>query len=347
MLEEILQKIDNEQDLNKEDLVFLLGLKKREDLEALYHRADLYRKKYAGEEVHLRGLIEFSNYCRKNCCYCGIRRDNVKARRYRMPNEEILSTVTLAEKLGYRTVVLQSGEDMYFTADRLVDLIKRIKQQSDVAVTLSIGERPQEEYERFFKAGADRTLMRFETSNRVLYQKLHPDSDYDERMTQLKWQKEIGFQVGSGIMIGLPGQTMEDLAGDILKFKELELDMVGVGPYICHQDTPLEGNDNGTVEMTFKVIALTRIVTRYAHIPATTALATLRQADGRERALQLGANVVMPNVTPVEYRSMYELYPAKVCIYEDAEKCHGCIHGRIFSIDRPVSKGYGHSVWPG
>lgn len=346
MLENILQKIDNEQDLAREELVFLLSLERQEELEALYQRADLCRKKYAGEEVHLRGLIEFSNYCRKNCCYCGIRRGNQKASRYRMLVEEILSTVALAEKLGYRTVVLQSGEDTYFTADKLVDLIKCIKQQSDVAITLSVGERPREEYERFFKAGADRTLLRFETTNRALYQKLHPDSNYDERMAQLRMQKEIGFQVGSGIMIGLPGQTLEDLAKDILKFKELELDMVGVGPYICHQDTPLEGNDNGTVEMTFKVIALTRIVTRYAHIPATTALATLRQADGRERALQLGANVVMPNVTPVKYRSMYQLYPAKVCIFEDAEKCHGCIHGRIYSIDRPVSKDYGHSVRP-
>lgn len=345
-MENVFDKIDREQELNKDDIVRLLALEDEGELRKLYSLADRYRRKYVGEEVHLRGLIEFSNYCRKNCSYCGIRRENRKAERYRMPVEEILENVAVAEKLGYKTVVLQSGEDLYYTADMLADLVEKIKQQVDVAVTLSIGERPYEEYKRLYEAGADRFLIRFETSNRELYKKLHPDSDYDQRMRALKWLKDIGFQVGSGIMIGLPGQTTEDLADDILAFRELELDMVGVGPYICHGDTPLAGSPNGTAEMTYKVVALTRIVTRYANIPATTALATLNQADGREIALQLGANVLMPNVTPVKYRALYELYPAKVCIREDAEQCHGCIHGRIFSIGRPVSQDYGHSFYP-
>jgi len=263
-----------------------------------------------------------------------------------MTIKEILDSVDVAEKLGYKTVVLQSGEDLYYTVDMLVDLMRQIKRQSDVAITLSIGERSREEYQRLYEAGADRFLIRFETSNRELYKKLHPDSEYDERMAILGWLREIGYQVGSGVMIGLPGQTMEDLATDIIKFRELDLDMVGVGPYICHEDTPLKGNNNGTAEMTFKVIALTRIVTRYAHIPATTALATLRQSDGREKALQLGANVVMPNVTPVKYRAFYELYPAKVCIQEGAEQCQDCIRGRILSIGRTLSKNYGHSLRP-
>lgn len=344
MLKHIFYKIEYEQELSKEDLARLLALEDAGELARLYDLADRVRQKYVGDEIHLRGLIEFSNYCRKNCSYCGIRRGNRKIKRYRMAVEEILDTVLEAEELGYRTVVLQSGEDMRYTAGKLSELIRRIKRQADVAVTLSIGERPREEYEQLREAGADRFLLRFETSNRALYGRLHPDSDYDERMRILAWLREIGYQVGSGVMIGLPGQTMEDLALDILKFKELELDMVGVGPYICHEETPLAGHANGTVEMTFKVIALTRIVTRYAHIPATTALATLRPADGREEALRLGANVVMPNVTPAKYRALYELYPSKVCVQEEAAQCRGCIGGRILSLGRPISQGYGHSL---
>lgn len=344
MLENIWEKIDSEQELNQQELCSLLALEDTEQLEPLYQKADKIRKKYVGDEVHLRGLIEFSNYCRNNCLYCGIRRDNKKIKRYRMEIDEILDTAVLAANMGYKTVVLQSGEDMYYTTDKLVELIRLIKNNADVAITLSIGERSYDDYVRFFEAGADRYLMRFETSNPELYAKLHPDSSFENRMNILKWLKQIGYQTGSGIMIGLPGQSIEDLAQDILKFKELDLDMIGVGPYICHQDTPLAGNPNGTVEMTLKVIALTRIVTKNTHIPATTALATLRPADGREKALQAGANVIMPNVSPVKYREFYELYPNKICIRENAKQCNNCIKRRIFSIGRTISKGYGHSL---
>jgi biotin synthase len=343
-LEDIFRKIETEEDLNKEDLVRLLASEDRDILTRLYSAADEIRRKYVGDEVHLRGLIEFSNYCRKNCAYCGIRRDNRKLARYRLHPDEILDAARDAEALDYRTVVLQSGEDPYYTVEKLEELVKKIKRETDLAVTLSIGERPRSEYERLFRAGADRFLLRFETSNPDLYKRLHPDSKFEERMGILRWLAEIGYQVGSGIMIGLPGQTIEDLAQDILTFKELDLDMVGVGPYICHEDTPLAGNPNGTVEMTFKVIALTRIVTKNAHIPATTALASLRPADGREQALELGANIVMPNVTPVKYRAMYELYPHKICIHEEARQCQGCITGRILSIGRPIGTGHGHTL---
>lgn len=342
----VFEKIEREEELTREDLIHLLKLEDEEALAELYGLADRYREKFVGDEVHLRGLIEFSNHCRKNCLYCGIRRGNQRVERYRMSLEEILENIILAGKLDYKTVVLQSGEDLYYSADMLADLLRQIKQRADVAVTLSIGERPYDEYRRLHEAGADRFLLRFETSNPRLYKKLHPDSDYEARMAALRWLGEIGYQVGSGVMIGLPGQTVEDLADDILTFRDLELDMVGVGPYICHGETPLAGNPDGTPDMTYKVIALTRIVTRYANIPATTALATLRQADGREVALQAGANVVMPNVTPVQYRALYELYPAKVCISENAEQCHGCMHGRIFSIGRSISRGYGDSFYP-
>ncbi|NPV93556.1 MAG: [FeFe] hydrogenase H-cluster radical SAM maturase HydE [Firmicutes bacterium] len=343
MLQEMFDKIDADADLTKDEISYLLTLEKEDELEQLYQRADQVRKRYVGEEVHLRGLIELSNYCRKNCLYCGIRRDNRAIPRYRMDVEEVLETVALAEGLGYRTVVLQSGEDLHYTADILVSMVRQVKQQSDVAVTLSIGERPRHVYEKLFEAGADRYLMRFETSNPDLYKRLHPDSRYEERMAILTWLKEMGYQVGSGVMVGVPGQTFDDLAQDILTFKEMDLDMVGVGPYICHEATPLAGSPNGTVEMTLKVVALTRIVTRDTNIPATTALATLRPLDGREKALQVGANVVMPNVTPVKYRALYELYPDKICIGDAAEQCQGCITGRIMSIGRPISQDYGHS----
>lgn len=342
MLSNIFAKIDAEQDLSRDDLIALLQVNDEASLEKLYQRADRIREAYVGSEVHLRGLIEFSNYCRKNCNYCGIRAGNQKLQRYRMQAGEIVEVAVEAERLGYRTVVLQSGEDPFYTVERMEAIIRSIKQQTDLAITLSIGERPRQEYEQLYTAGADRYLLRFETSNSDLYARLHPDSDYSQRMNSLRWLKEIGYQVGSGIMIGVPGQRLEDLADDILAFKELDLDMIGVGPYICHEDTPLSGSVNGTADMTFKVIALTRIVTKNTYIPATTALASLRPSDGREKALELGANVVMPNVTPVHYRALYELYPAKVCIGENAQQCRGCMQGRIYSLGRPISKSHGH-----
>lgn len=344
MLQDIFDKIDSDIQLSKDEVAFLLLLEDKSSLNELYNKADMIRKRYVGDDIHLRGLIEFSNFCTKNCRYCGIRRGNKKLKRYRMSIEEILSTVYNAEKSGYRTVVLQSGEDKYYTIDRLEMLVKGIKKQVDIAVTLSIGERPREEYERLYSAGTDRFLLRFETSNRNLYAELHPDSYYDERFQVLLWLKEIGYQVGSGIMIGIPGQTVYDLADDILKFKELELDMIGMGPYICHEDTPLAGSKNGSVEMTFKVIAVTRIITKDTHIPATTALATLRPEDGREKALQLGANVIMPNVTPAVYRAFYELYPNKVCMTEDSQQYTDYIRSSLNSIGRAISCGYGHSL---
>lgn len=344
MLNRILDQIYNNEILARQDLIYVLDLEDPDKLEQIYRAADQIRQKYVGEEIHLRGLIEFSNFCRKNCNYCGIRRDNKKLQRYRMEEEEILASVAEAVSLGYRTVVLQSGEDPYYNVSRLEQIIREIKQQFDIAITLSIGERPRNEYEQLYAAGADRFLMRFETSNPALYARLHPDSNFDQRMQCLRWLREIGYQVGSGIMIGLPGQTTADLANDILTFKDLDLDMVGVGPYICNEDTPLAGSPNGTVEMTFKVVALTRIMTHNAHIPATTALATLRPADGREKALQLGANVVMPNVSPIKYRTLYSLYPDKICISEGPHQCQGCINKRLSNIGRPVSSSYGNSL---
>lgn len=341
---QIFDRFNTDQELTHQDLVNMLSLNDPVETEKLYRAADEVRRNNVGEEVHLRGLIEFSNVCRKSCNYCGIRGGNHKIERYRMSPDEIFEAATLAAGFGYKTVVLQSGEDPYYTAEMMAKLIKRIKQTNRIAVTLSLGERSRDDYLQMFEAGADRYLLRFETSNPNLYRQLHPDSDLSLRLEKLVRLREIGYQVGSGTMIGLPGQNLNDLADDILKFKELDLDMIGVGPYISHPDTPLAGCANGTADLTLKVIALTRIVTRNAHIPATTALATLRPEDGREKALQAGANVVMPNVTPLKYREQYELYPAKICIHESAQQCHSCIRRRIFSVGRQVSTDLGHSL---
>lgn len=334
MLGQVWDKINNTLELDRDDLISLLAIEHDDERALLFSLANKIRQQEVGDEIHLRGLIEFSNYCRKNCTYCGLRRHNKQLERYRMEPEEILTSVQQAARLGYRTVVLQSGEDPYYTLDRLCGLLRAIKKHSDTAITLSIGERPREEYQELYDAGADRFLLRFETSNPEIYARLHPDSHYENRMQILRWFREIGYEVGSGIMIGLPGQTLANLADDILAFKTLDLDMIGVGPFIAHPQTPLAHTANGTVEMSLKVIALTRIVTRDTNIPATTALATLRPEDGRELALQAGANVLMPNVTPVEYRSLYELYPDKVCVGENAEQCRGCTQRRVYSLNR-------------
>lgn len=344
MIKNILNNIIHDDLLNIADLTRLLALEPSPDLDLFYQAADQVRECQVGNHVHLRGLIEFSNVCRKNCSYCGIRRDNNRVARYRMTVDEILETIINAERLGYRSVVLQSGEDPYYTTKLLAGLLSQIKQKTSLAVTLSIGERKREDYLRFFAAGADRYLIRFETSNPDLYQRLHPDSKYGDRFLALQWLRDIGYQVGSGVMVGLPGQTLEDLARDIITFKELDLDMVGIGPFISHPQTPLAGSENGSVDLTLKVIALTRIVTRNTHIPATTALATLRPANGREQGLLVGANVLMPNVTPVKYRALYQLYPDKICINESADQCRGCIAGRVTSVGRVISNGRGDSL---
>lgn len=343
MRRQVWDKINNAVELDRDDLISLLGIEDDDESALLFDLANKIRQQEVGDEIHLRGLIEFSNYCRKDCNYCGLRRHNKKLDRYRMETDEIINSVLQAARLGYHTVVLQSGEDPYYTLDRLCRLLESIKEQTDAAITLSIGERPREEYQQLYDAGADRFLLRFESSKPELYARLHPDSDYENRMQILRWFREIGYEVGSGIMIGLPGQTLSDLADDILTFKELDLDMIGVGPFIAHPQTPLANAANGTVDMTLKVIALTRIVTRDTNIPATTALATLRPADGRELALQAGANVLMPNVTPNKYRALYELYPDKVCVGENAEQCRGCTQRRVYSINRMPARHSGPS----
>ncbi|MFW6065254.1 MAG: [FeFe] hydrogenase H-cluster radical SAM maturase HydE [Planctomycetota bacterium] len=321
-------------------------------LEQLWREADAVRRENVGDEVHLRGLIEISNYCTRTCAYCGISARREGLPRYRMSNEEILASAGEAERLGYGTVVIQAGEDPQLTGDRVAELVEDITEQTDLAVTLSLGERCSEDLARWRRAGADRYLLRFETSNEQLYARLHADDGrrLHERLAVLAELRRLDYEVGSGCMVGIPGQTCDDLARDIEMFEDLELDMIGLGPFIPHPETPLAAAAPAAADqapntelMSRKMVALTRIVRPASNIPATTALATLNTADGRESALKCGANVVMPNVTPPRYRPMYEIYPDKACIAESADDCSNCIRGRIASIGRRVGTGQGAS----
>ncbi|NTV29661.1 MAG: [FeFe] hydrogenase H-cluster radical SAM maturase HydE [Candidatus Omnitrophica bacterium] len=310
---------------------------------ALFGEADRVRRLHCGNAVHLRGLIEFSNCCGRDCLYCGLRRSNRELKRYRMSVEEVFAAAQAAAKIGYQSVVLQSGENDQYPLFDLCGLIARIKSELKVAVTLSLGEKTREEYAALKDAGADRYLLRFETSSEKLFRALKPDSSYDERLRCLRWLGELGYQVGSGIMVGLPGQTMEMIADDILLMKELDLDMVGIGPFIANPCTPLKDAASGTLELTLKTLAIIRIVTRNTHIPATTAMGSI-DPKGRQKALQCGANVLMPNVTPTRYRSLYQLYPNKICISDAPADCAGCIAGMVASLDRTIATGPGHSL---
>lgn len=306
--------------------------------------ADRVRAAVVGSDVHLRGLIEISNFCRNNCYYCGLRRDNHEVVRYRLTPEEILETAAEGVSLGYRTIVMQSGEDLFFSADLMAEIIREIKKLG-VVVTLSLGEREPWEYEKWRAAGAERYLMRHETADPILYDRLHPGQTLEQRVKLLKVLKKLDYQVGTGFMVGLPGQTAETLLTDLELIQELEPEMVGIGPFIPHPATPLGENPGGIVEQTCLMVALTRLVLPYALIPATTALGSISNL-GREAALTAGANVVMPNLTPVKYRADYEIYPNKACTGEEAAQCRGCIAGRIMAIGRTVSDTPGHNpLW--
>ncbi|MFW5980704.1 MAG: [FeFe] hydrogenase H-cluster radical SAM maturase HydE [Halanaerobiaceae bacterium] len=338
---EILDKAVKINELKTDEIKILLQTEGKEFKELCQHASQL-RDKFHGDEIHLRAIIEFSNYCNRNCKYCGLRKDNNKLTRYQLNPEQIIKMAEDAAQLGYKTVVLQSGEDNY-NCDDIADIISKIKRKADIAVTLSLGERDYEEYKIWKKAGADRYLLKQETANKDLYNELHPDMKYDERIRRLKWLKELGYQVGSGNIIGLPGQKIDHMVEDIKLFKKLDLHMVGIGPFISHRETPLRNLTSGTVKMTLKNIAITRLLLPLSHIPATTALGSI-DPEGRQKAIKAGANVVMPNVTETSYRPLYEIYPSKICINEKAEDCRQCIGGIINSLGKKVSTGYGHCV---
>ena len=333
----IIQKAKETHELSRDEIIALL--KDDSINEELFKAADEVRKKYLGDEVHLRGLIEFTNICKRNCMYCGLRRDNKNLNRYRLSHEEIIDFAKKAVSYGYKTLVLQGGEDDYYTVERLVPIVKDLKALG-VALTLSIGERPSEEYEALKKAGADRFLLRIETTDRELYEELDPGMSHENRIQCLKNLRKLGYEVGSGCLVGLPGQKIESLADDILFFKELDVDMNGIGPFIPNEDTPLKDAEGGQFELALKVMAIVRLLLPDINIPATTAMETLNK-QGRVIALQCGANVVMPNVTEGEYRKLYALYPGKICTGDTPAHCRGCISGKIRGIGRIVSDGPG------
>lgn len=308
----------------------------------LFSLADKTREEYVGDEVHLRGLIEFSNICKRQCKYCGLRCEDKFIDRYRISKENIISYAEHAINMGYKTIVLQSGEDEYYNTDLMCEIIEGIKKLG-VALTLSIGEKTYEEYKAFKEAGADRYLIRIETTDKTLYNQMHPNMDFDNRVRCLEDLGRLGYEVGTGCLVGLPNQTIESLADDILFFKEINADMVGIGPFIPHPHTPLKDSATGSFTLALKVMALTRILLKDINIPATTAMETLNP-NGRIIALQSGANVVMPNVTTTEYRAKYEIYPNKICINENPDKCKGCISAKIQSIGRSVSTSFGFRV---
>ncbi len=342
--------------MNHTEILSWLREERAEALADLWRKADDARRDGVGDEVHLRGLIEVSNHCVRQCHYCGLRAGNRDLLRYRMSVEEILDCARAAVRFGYGTVVVQAGEDPGLTGPLVADLVRQIKDELPLAVTLSLGERSLEELATWCNAGADRYLLRFETSNPELFARIHPprrgEATPVDRIGLLGQLRRLGYEVGSGIMIGIPGQTQADLARDLELFGKLDLDMIGVGPFIAHPATPLavtQSTDRLTVDeqvpptelMTYKAVALARLCCPRANIPSTTALATLNLAEGRELGLQRGANILMPNLTPPRYRTQYEIYPAKACIQETAEQCQGCMRRRIDSIGRRVGQGHG------
>jgi biotin synthase len=323
-------------------------------LHELYAWGDGVRKEHVGDAVHLRGLIEISSYCARQCMYCGLRHANRALPRYRMTREEILDCARQAERLGYGTVVMQAGEDDLLTAEWIAEIVQWIKRETTLAVTLSLGERRQDELRLWRRAGADRYLLRFETSDANLFRAIHPRrfASGPDRLTLLRHIKRLGYEAGSGVMVGIPGQSFESLAEDILTFRELDLDMIGIGPFIAHADTPLgsSAHRSATVApeqvpsneaMVYKMIALTRIACPTANIPSTSALAAINRVDGRKLGLKAGANVVMPNLTPALYRRMYEIYPDKACIDESASECSQYLRGQILSLGRFAGEGQG------
>lgn len=323
--------------LNKKEIVALLNDEKNQDV--LFKQADETRKQYVGDEVHLRGLIEFSNICRNNCLYCGIRSGNKEAQRYRMEPEEIIATAKQAADMGFKTIVMQSGEDMYYNIDRMCHIIGEIK-KFDVAVTLSIGERSYEEYKAFREAGADRYLMRIETTDKDLYHQLDPNMSWQNRYDCLMMIKELGYELGSGIMVGLPNQSIESIAEDLLFLKDIEVDMSGIGPFIPHPQTPLGKEQGGALNLALRTMAIMRLLLPDINIPATTAMETLHP-QGRIMALQSGANVVMPNVNSGEYRKLYQLYPGKNNADVASTHAQSDVGKKIISIGRTIGKGYG------
>ncbi|MFW5786923.1 MAG: [FeFe] hydrogenase H-cluster radical SAM maturase HydE [Halanaerobiales bacterium] len=340
-MKNIIAKLYKRNELKRDELIYLLENLNDFWKDKLFKLSQKAVIENYGRKIFLRGLLEFSNYCHNDCLYCGLRKSNTNVSRYRLSLNEIINSFEIAAKLGYKTLVLQSGEDKYFTDDRLISIISQIKSRyTDVAVTLSIGERSYQSYQKLFEAGADRYLLRHETVNDKQYNNFHPDMNFKNRVKCLINLDDIGYQTGAGFIVGLPGQTIESIADNLLFLKKHDLDMVGLGPLIPHPDTPLAGCSRGSVEMTLVCYALTRLLLPKTLIPATTALNTLDER-GWEKGIRAGANVVMPNLSPAKSRDKYEIYQNKgdtdVSMLKDIKK-------RIKKTGFEVDMGRGDSI---
>ena len=318
-MKNLIDKLEKNQILSKEEFVRLLAISEKDDIDYLTERAKCIRDDIYGKRVFIRGLIEISNYCKNDCYYCGIRRSNKNAQRYRLSKEQILSCCENGYELGFRTFVMQGGEDAFFKDEVVCDIVSSIKERyPDCAVTLSLGERSTKSYSKIKEAGADRYLLRHETFDNTHYNKLHPvELDPENRKRCLRDLKALGYQTGTGIMVGSPYQTLENIAEDLLFIKELNPEMIGIGPFIPHKDTPFKDFESGTMEMTLRLISILRLLCPKALIPATTALGTI-SPQGREKGILAGANVIMPNLSPKEDRKKYMLYNDKLSDGEEA-----------------------------
>lgn len=329
----LMEKLNREKQLEKEEWMLLLEKRSPQDAEFLFSLAQKTAKQQFGNKVYTRGLIEFTNYCKNNCFYCGIRRENRNVCRYRLTGQQILECCRTGYKFGFRTFVLQGGEDPFFTDEKMEEIIGAIRKEfPDCAITLSLGERSRESYRRLYEAGADRYLLRHETADETHYGMLHPpELSAKNRKECLYHLKEIGYQTGTGFMVGSPGQTLECLAEDLLFIRRLNPQMVGIGPFVPHHDTPFAHEKGGAVELTLYLLGLLRVMLPPVLLPATTALGTIDER-GREKGILAGANVVMPNLSPTEVRKKYELYDNKICTGEEAAECRQCLAGRMASI---------------
>nr|WP_297934168.1 [FeFe] hydrogenase H-cluster radical SAM maturase HydE [uncultured Blautia sp.] len=344
-LQALIDKLESENRLDREEWIRLIRGRTPKLAQYLFEKARKIRQMYYGTDVYIRGLIEFTNYCKNDCYYCGIRRSNAQAHRYRLSQEQILQCCRQGYDLGFRTFVLQGGEDGYFTEERMVRLIREIrKDYPDCAITLSIGERSYDSYLTFFNAGADRYLLRHETWDTAHYQLLHPPALSAEHRRQCLWDlKKIGYQVGTGYMVGSPFQTAENLADDMLFLEKLNPQMVGIGPFIPHHDTPFKDQPAGTLELTLYMLGLIRLLLPKVLLPATTALGTIDE-KGRELGILAGANVVMPNLSPENVRKDYLLYDNKICTGSEAAECRNDLENRMHAIGYQVVSHRGDSL---
>lgn len=340
-----INKVKQSRNISLEQLNLLLEINDDEGVRFIREEAVKVCQKTYGNQVLIRGLIGFTNFCKNDCYYCGIRRSNSQADRYRLTKEQMLDCCASGYELGFRTFVLQGGEDGYFTDDKICDLVSAIKEKyPDCAVTLSIGEKSKESYKRYFDAGADRYLLRHETADEAHYKKLHPEEMSLAHRKQCLWDlKEIGYQVGCGFMVGSPGQTVETLYEDLQFIRELQPHMVGIGPFISQKDTPFADKASGTMEQTLKLLAIIRLIHPHVLLPATTALGTIHP-KGRELGILSGANVVMPNLSPVNVREKYKLYDNKICTGNEAAECRYCMENRMKSIGYEVAVSRGDYI---